>query len=148
MIVEFPGNTFLLPLLTLIISKEVTFYKILIAVVGQMIEELEQYGYRFEEGAMVLAQFFADDLGMEAELIEAMSTVFARIGEFYQFAQKSLHPDKFVLNANCHGYRLKKRVSSIAGGKFGHWVKKGTDVPDIHEKQDSRRFPLDSMEIA
>ncbi len=72
-----------------------------------MIEELKQYGYRFEEGAMVLAQFFADDLGMEAELIKTMSNMFAQIGEFYRFARKSLHPDKFVLNVNCLGYKLR-----------------------------------------
>ena len=82
-----------------------------------MIEELKQYGYRFKEGAMVLAQFFADDLGMEAELsvvslnldsnYRQVSIVFAQIGEFYRFARKSLHPDKFVLNVNCLGYKLR-----------------------------------------
>ena len=52
-----------------------------------MIEELKQYGYRFEEGAMVLAQFFADDLGMEAELIKFTNSLTLSLGQRSEAAQ-------------------------------------------------------------
>ncbi len=100
-----------------------TLYKILISIVGVIIMGLvAEHGYSFAEGAKALAQFFADDLGTEEEQVDALSHVFLMIGEFYSFARKSLHPDKFVLQTNCEAFRLRQQVGVQPSGSVVHGV--------------------------